>query len=128
MDIFERRRVTLLRLIAIVTMGAGLFFLIPSLTLRTLGVGVADDTGLFFVRHWGLVVCALGYLLYYSAKHRDHRAPVIFVVTAEKLTLVLMLAVNWSNPDFQGLRPAALIDGFSVLVLSLILLRDRRSV
>lgn len=123
MGILDRYLPAILRVTGAVTMLSGLQFLAPTLMLRAQGLDVSDDAGLFFARHWALVVCCLGGLLYYSARQAELRRPVIFVATLEKLALVLMVVMNGSNPALAGMRPAAIFDALCVLLFSALMWR-----
>ncbi|MFM0658419.1 hypothetical protein [Paraburkholderia sediminicola] len=114
-----------LRIIGGATMLSAVQFIAPTTMLNALGMSVCNDTGLFFARHWALVICCMGGLMFYSASRPELRLPVMFVVTLEKLALVLMVVMNASNPALAGMHPAAIFDGLSVLVLSALMLRSR---
>ncbi len=122
----EQNLPTLLRVIGAATMGAALVFVAPNLVLGMIGIAIADDTSLFFVRHWGLLVGCLGGLLFYSAAHRALQIPAMVVVTIEKLAIVVMAAMNASNPALAGMLPAAGFDAVCVLLFGVVLWRHVR--
>ena len=73
----------------IITAGAGLAALLfPRLFLR-LGFGVESliTPLVFFVRHWGVLIFAIGALIVYSAYHPTVRAPVLAAAAIEKLAI-----------------------------------------
>lgn len=123
----QRYLATILRVTGAITMLGGLQFFAPLEVLKLSGMALTDETGLFFARHWGMLVLCLGGLLFYSAGHRALRLPVMLVVTLEKLALVLMVIGNGANPALAGLRPAALFDGACVLLFSFLLWRGQVS-
>ena len=117
---------TILRITGAITMLGGLQFIAPEMVLKLSNMAVADETGLFFARHWGLLAFCLGGLLFYSAKHSAFRFPVLLVVTLEKLALVLMVINSGSSPALIGMRPAAIFDGLCVLLFLLLLWQGRQ--
>jgi len=123
MSTTDRYLPLILRIVGGATMLSVLQFIAPATALKLLGISVNGDTAWFFARHWGLLVCCLGGLMFYSASRPELRRPVMFAVTLEKLALVLMVVTSLSNPALAGMRPAAIFDGLSVLLLSALLLR-----
>ncbi|HTD06159.1 hypothetical protein [Undibacterium sp.] len=107
----------------IVTMMPGLQFLAPILFLQSSGMQVGDATGLFFARHWGLVVFCLGALLVYVAKRPALRRPVMFAAAIEKLGLVAMVLMSWQDPALKGLHIAAGFDTLCIILYAAYLLR-----
>jgi len=76
----------------IITAGAGLVAtLFPRLFLR-FGFGVESPIGslVFFVRHWGVLISAVGALIVYSAYVPTVRAPVLAAAAMEKLAIGLL--------------------------------------
>ena len=76
----------------IITAGAGLAALLfPNLFLR-LGFGVESPITplVFFVRHWGVLIFAIGALIVYSAYHPTVRAPVLAAAVIEKFAIGLL--------------------------------------
>lgn len=116
---------TTLWIVGGVTMLCALQFIAPAMVLSTLGMHVCSDAGLFFARHWGIVVFCLGGLMCYSASHLALRLPVMLAVVIEKLALVLMVATNLSNPALKGMHSAAIFDALCVVLLSILLPRTR---
>ncbi len=105
-----------------VTMLAGLQFIAPTLFLQASGMQVADVTGLFFARHWGLMAFVVGALIIYAVKQTHARRAILLAAAVEKLGLVVMLAINWAEPALQGLHIAALFDGACVVLYLIYLL------
>jgi hypothetical protein len=99
-----------------VTMLAGLQFIAPTLFLQASGMQVGDVTGLFFARHWGLMAFVVGALIIYAVKQTQARRAILLAAAVEKLGLVVMLAINWSEPALQGLHTAAFFDGACVVL------------
>ncbi|MFZ6767942.1 hypothetical protein ACO0LM_12760 [Undibacterium sp. Di26W] len=106
----------------VVTMLAGLQFLAPTLFLQASGMQVGDVTGLFFARHWGLMAFVVGALILYAVKQVEARRAILLAAATEKLGLVVMLLINWSEPALQGLHIAAIFDGACVLLYLIYLL------
>ena len=73
----------------IITGGAGLAaFLVPRLFVRLVcGVESPTDSLLFFVRHWGVLIFAVGALIVYSACAPTVRAPVLVAAAIEKVAI-----------------------------------------
>ncbi len=106
-----------------VTMLAGFQFVAPTLFLKGAGLAVEDPTGLFFARHWGLLCFCIGALLVYAARHAGLRWPIVMAACAEKIGIVFMLVMNWSEPALDGLHPVAFLDGVCILLYLGFLLR-----
>ncbi|MES2072155.1 MAG: hypothetical protein V4488_17500 [Pseudomonadota bacterium] len=119
----EKTIKTILYVTGIVTMLPGLQFLAPALFLQASGMQVGDVTGLFFVRHWGLIVFCLGALLVYVAKRPALRRPVMFAAAVEKLGLVAMIIMNWNEAALKGLHVAAVFDSICIILYLIYLLR-----
>lgn len=111
------------RLSAYITMLPLLAFLLPQTWLKLGGAAIADPAGLFYLRHWGLLVFCLGSLLLWAAPQPALRRPVLLAVAVEKAGLVAMVALSWSEPQLASLRGAALFDGLCVIAYSLLLWR-----
>jgi len=107
----------------VVTLLGGLQFFAPAQVLRASGVPVSEAAGLFYAQHWALLVLVMGAMLLYAARHPELRRPILLAVGAEKLGLVGMLLMQWSEPALQGLHLAAFFDGACVLLYALYLLR-----
>lgn len=117
MTMLERYFPTVLRWSGAITALAGaLQFLAPSPLLRLQGLAVGDEAGLFFARHWGLLVFCIGVLLVLAARRPALRVPLVAAALAEKLGLVLMVLLAWQEPALQGLRPAVPFDALCVLL------------
>src|SRR5215472_15494853 len=76
----------------IITAGAGLAALLfPHLFLRS-AFGVESPTSSsFFVRHWGVLIVAVGALIVYSAYAPAVRAPVLAAAAIEKFAIGLLI-------------------------------------
>src|SRR5262245_31839487 len=74
-----------------ITAAAGLpALLFPHVFLR-LGFGVESPSSLvFFVRHWGVLIFAIGALIVYSAYAPTVRAPVLAAAALEKFAIGLL--------------------------------------
>jgi hypothetical protein len=105
----------------LITMVPGLQFLAPDLMLRQQGLAVSEDAGLLLARHWGLVVCCIGALLAYSGVRHDARRPIVTAGLVQKLGLVILVAMGWSNPALQGMHPVAAFDAVCVVLYALYL-------
>jgi len=76
----------------IITGGAGLAALFfPHLFLQLgFGVGSPNTPLVFFVRHWGVLILAIGALIVYSAYAPTFRAPVLAAAAIEKFAIGLL--------------------------------------
>src|SRR5262245_19858962 len=76
----------------IITAGADLAALLfPHLFLRFgFGVEIPSSSLVFFVRHWGVLIFAIGALIVYSAYHPTVRAPVLSAAAIEKFAIGLL--------------------------------------
>jgi hypothetical protein len=119
----EKSIKTLLYVTGVATMLAGLQFIVPTLVLSLSGIGVEGAAGLFYVRHWGLLAFCIGALIFHAARHPEVRRPILLAAAIEKAGLVLMLAMDWSEPALRGLHGAALFDGLCTLLYLTYLLR-----
>lgn len=106
----------------LITMLPVLQFLAPESMLRLQGLSVSDDAGMLFTRHWGLVVFCVGALLVYAAKDPLARRPIIAAGLLQKLGLVTLLVMDWSNPTLQGLQAVAVFDAICVALYAAYLL------
>lgn len=111
-----------------ITMLPVLQFLLPHFMLQQQGLSVADDTGLFFAQHWGLLVFCIGALIVYAANNPAIRAPVLVVAAIEKLGLIYLVVSQWQNPALQGLHLPIFFDSFSVLIYVIYLMSQRKSI
>ena len=105
-----------LRWTGVITALAGLQFLAPVSFLAAQGMAVGDVTGLFFARHWGMLVACFGLLMVLAASRPALRVPVVVAALVEKAALVLMVLLAWNEPALQGLHGAAVFDGACVAV------------
>lgn len=55
------------------------------------GARAVDAWHLFFVRHWGVLIFAVGALLAYSASAPAARAPILIAGAGEKIAVVLLI-------------------------------------
>ena len=110
----------------IITMLPVLQFLLPHFMLQQQGLNVADDTGLLFAQHWGLLVFCIGGLLVYAANNPTFRTPVLVVATIEKLGLIYLVVSQWQNPALQGFHLPIYFDTVCVLIYTSYLLSQRQ--
>jgi hypothetical protein len=107
-----------------VTLLAGLLqFVAPTPLLHAQGLQIGDPAGMFFARHWGLLVLCIGALMIHAARRPDIRRPIVLAAAAEKFGMAVMMAMNWSEPALRGLRPAAVFDGACAVIFLVYLLR-----
>jgi hypothetical protein len=67
-------------------------FLVPKPFLRlVLKVDAADGATLFFVRHWGVLLAAIGALIVYSAHAPAARPAILAAAIVEKFAGVLLI-------------------------------------
>ena len=101
----------------LVTTGGGLAaFLQPRLFLR-LGFGDESPTGtaVFFVRHWGILIIAIGVLTVYSAYFPAIRVPVLIAAIVEKFAIGLLVLFGPLKRT-GGMTTISLVDGlFAIL-------------
>jgi hypothetical protein len=69
---------------------AALLFPNPLLRLA-FGVHNAGDSTIFFVRHWGVLIFAIGALVFYSAYVPNARAPVLIAAAIEKFAIGMLV-------------------------------------
>jgi hypothetical protein len=68
-----------------ITASSFLHFLAPQRALKLLNkIDLDDEGGLFFVRHWGLVVTMLGCLIMWAGYDPAIRVPVLVAATIGK--------------------------------------------
>lgn len=108
------------------TMLPGLQFLFPAAVLGGLGIDVAEPAGMFYARHWGLMALCVGALLVHASRSPAARGAIVLAASAEKLGLVLLVAMSWSDPALQGLRGAAVFDAICTLLYVRLLWRVSR--
>jgi len=98
-----------------ITMLAGIQFILPGFFLSTVEhMKVTEPDGIFFVRHWGLLVFVFGALICLAARRPDLRRTVLAAAAIEKLGYVALVALGWS--DLPGLHASALFDGVCVVL------------
>jgi hypothetical protein len=119
----DRHFPRLLAVTGVATMLPGVQFIMPTLFLSALGMQAGDNAGIFFARHWGLMVFCFGALLLYAARHPGVRRPVVCAAAIEKLGLVVMVLLAWNDPALAGMHGAAAFDGLCVLLYSCWLLK-----
>jgi hypothetical protein len=67
-------------------------FLVPVPLLRLVfGVDRPESATLFFVRHWGLLICLVGVLVVYSAYFPMTRQAILIAAAIEKAAIVAMV-------------------------------------
>lgn len=112
----------ILILTGLITMLPVLQFFAPELMLQQQSLYVSDAAGMLFARHWGLVVFCIGALLVYAGKDPLARRPIIAAGLVQKLGLVVLLMMDWSNPALQGLHIVAVFDAICVALYAAYLL------
>jgi hypothetical protein len=118
----EKNIKAILIVTGLITMVPVIQFFAPEWMLQQQGLAVSDDAGRLFARHWGLVVFCIGALLVYAAKDPVANRPIIAAGLLQKLGLVALLLVNWSNPALQGLHAVAVFDAVCVFLYAVYLL------
>ena len=80
----------------VITAGGGFAALfLPKLFLRVaLGDGSPTDSAVFFVRHWGVLIVAIGVLIVYSAYVPAIRVPVLVAAAVEKFAIGLLVVLG----------------------------------
>ncbi|PCJ20816.1 MAG: hypothetical protein COB04_03845 [Gammaproteobacteria bacterium] len=97
-------------------------FLAPKKFLRlVVNIEINDEAGLFYAKHWAMMVFVLGGLLIWAAFDETIRTPVILAAVLEKLVLVYMVLTNMKTPIGRGLLGAAAFDAVSSSILILYL-------
>ncbi len=91
----------------------------PRALLRAVfGVGEADAALLFFARHWGVLIFAVGALLVWAAYDPSLRTAVLAAAALEKLVIVAMILFGPLRRT-QLMTVAAAADGtFAILYLA----------
>jgi len=104
----------------VITAGAGLVALLfPHLFLR-LGFGVESPISslVFFVRHWGVLIFAVGALIVYSAYAPTIRGPVLVAAAIEKFAIGLLTFFGPMKPT-AAMTAIAIGDGaFAILYVA----------
>jgi len=104
----------------LITAGGGAAALIsPRLLLRLgFGDGSASNSAVFVVRHWGVLIFAVGALTVYSAYAPSIRVPVLVAAAAEKFAIGLLVLFGPLKRT-AGMTAIALMDGlFAVLYVA----------
>lgn len=100
-----------------ITALAMLQFFFPVKFLKLLNqIELHDDTGMFYARHWGLVVFSLGVLLMYAANHAQVRDAIILCVLIEKIGMVALIVLNRKRLFVRGLIVTGVFDGICVVL------------
>lgn len=115
----------ILYITGIITMLPVLQFLLPHFMLQQQGLNVADDTGLLFAQHWGLLVFCIGGLIVYAAHNPSFRTPVLMAAIIEKLGLIYLVVSQWQNPALQSFHLPVYFDTSCVLIYAVYLLSSR---
>lgn len=79
-------------------------------------IEIADEAGLLFARHWGLLAASVGALLMFAAAHPELRPPVVAVALVEKAGIVVAFVLVRHRPFARGLRMVAAFDTGCVLL------------
>jgi hypothetical protein len=99
------------------TAGAGLVAVAPAPVLRTIaGAQPGDHVGVFFARHWAIVVSITGCLLMAAGSQISLREPILIAASVSKGTFVLMILANLGNGLGKGLFPALAFDAACVVM------------
>jgi len=117
----EKHIKSILMVTGLITMLPVVQFFAPDWMLQQQSLTVSDDAGRLFARHWGLVVFCIGALLVYAAGHPGARRSIVSAGLIQKLGLVVLLLMNWSNPALQGLHMVALFDALCVVLYAIYL-------
>jgi len=99
------------------TMTPVLQFLAPRQVLaRLYRIELADEAGVFFARHWGLLAASVGGLLLYAAAHPVLRPAVVVAALVEKAGVVVAFATVRRRPFARGLRLVVAFDAACVVL------------
>jgi hypothetical protein len=98
------------------------FFFVPWSMFSLLDLTVGNNSGVLFVKHWGLMAFCFGGLLIYAAMHPEARRAIVIAAAVEKLGLCVIIAVGWNDPGYAPMRPTLFIDGLMVLIFGLYLI------
>ena len=100
-----------------ITMTPVMQYLAPRQVLaRLYRLEIADEAGLFFARHWGLLAAALGGLLMYAAARPELRPAIVTAALIEKAGIVVAFVQVRSRPFARGLRLAVGFDTACVVL------------
>lgn len=100
-----------------ITAGGGLAALLFPKLILGLGFGVESptDSAVFFVRHWGVLIFAVGALIVYSAYAPTTRTPVLTAAAIEKFAIGLLVFFGPVKRT-TAMTGIAIVDGaFAVL-------------
>ncbi|MBP7916892.1 MAG: hypothetical protein KAZ45_00345 [Arenimonas sp.] len=112
----------------LITMVPVLQFFAPDWMLQQQALTVTDDAGRLFARHWGLVVFCIGALLVYAATNTPARRAIVLAGLIQKLGLVSLVVMHWSNPALQGLHAVAVFDAICVVLYAVYLLGNGKHI
>ena len=101
----------------IVTAGGGLVALLfPHFNLRsTYGDESPTSVSVFFVRHWGVLILAVGGLIILSAYDPAIRVPILVAAAVEKFAIGLLVFFGPVKRT-SGMTVVAIIDGIFALL------------
>ena len=69
---------------------------------------------IFYVQHWAAMAVCFGAMIVYAASHPEVRPLVMGAAGVEKLILVILTGFQWTNPEVNGMKIAAVFDFLSV--------------
>ena len=102
------------------TMTPILQFIAPRPVLaRLYRIELADEAGVLFARHWGLLAACIGGLLLFAAAHPELRPAVVTAALVEKAGIVLSVALVRRQPFARGLRLVVVFDSACVVVYAI---------
>jgi len=101
----------------IVTAGGGLVALLfPHFNLRsTYGDESPTSVSVFFVRHWGVLILAVGGLIILSAYDHAIRVPILVAAAVEKFAIGLLVFFGPVKRT-SGMTVVAIVDGIFALL------------
>ena len=101
----------------IITAGGGLVaFLFPHFNLRsTYGDESPTSVSVFFVRHWGVLILAVGGLIILSAYDPAIRVPILVAAAVEKFAIGLLVFFGPVKRT-SGMTVVAIVDGIFALL------------
>ena len=101
----------------LITVLPGILFFFPiPLLKKVLKIEIKDDIQLFFIRHWGLLVGVLGFLIIYSAFNTNIKMIVLTVAIIEKAALVTLVIINRKKEFIKGLISVGTFDSICVIL------------
>jgi len=112
----------------IVTAGGGLVALLfPHFNLRsTYGDESPTSVSVFFVRHWGVLILAVGGLIILSAYDPAIRVPILVAAAVEKFAIGLLVFFGPVKRT-SGMTVVAIVDGiFALLYVGYLALPGRQ--